>query len=224
MKEINKMTIIGMNVWIWGPPLWELLHAASFLCDRKKYSAKKLFQTLIAILPCIYCRQSYETFLRDEGPSKPYAEWCYKLHSKVNQKLIDQRLEKLTAQIDFTADQVSAMKRTLFAEPEFAVLQKRFLIQSDELFLWRSVSIVLLALFMSDGPMAERDIFIKELMKIIGLSDQANKTMIIETLETLVGLSGPSGRRLLESIKYGDDEDPPSQFIKAGACINKTCK
>lgn len=213
-----------MNVWIWGPPLWELLHAASFLCDRKKYSAKKMFQSLSLILPCIFCRQSYETFLQEEGPSKPYAEWCYNLHTKVNQKLIGQRIEKLMAETNFSSDQVAAMRRTLFAEPEFAVLQKRFLIQSDELFLWRSVSIVLLALFLSDGPMAERDIFIQELMKIIGLSDQANKTMIIETLGTLVGLSGPSGRRILDSIKYGDNSDPPSQFIRAGACINKTCK
>jgi hypothetical protein len=219
------MHIIGMNVWIWGPPLWEILHAASFLCDRKKYSAKKFFNSLISILPCIYCRQSYETFLKDDPPpSNHFAEWCFNLHSKVNEKLIGQRLEKLKIEMPFTVVQIDAMRKTLFAEPEFAVIQKRFLIESDELFLWRSISIVLLAFFISEGPQEGRDIFIKELMNIIQLSDQANSSIINETLQKLVGLSPSAGRKILDSIKYGSTSDSPSQLIRAGACINKTCK
>ena len=59
-----------MNIWVWGPPKWRFLHSLSFSPSVHEYPAESsaFLETLEEVLPCIYCRESYKTFLpRLEG-------------------------------------------------------------------------------------------------------------------------------------------------------------
>jgi len=46
--------------------------------------------TMKDILPCKFCRESTEVFLREDPPKQPLAKWLYDLHNRVNKKLRDQ--------------------------------------------------------------------------------------------------------------------------------------
>lgn len=87
----------GVNVNLWGPPMWRMLHSLSFLPPSVlQHSATVLIEfihLLQYLLPCIHCRRSYVTFLRDMPltvdvlTNAQFSEWMYELHNKVNRKL-----------------------------------------------------------------------------------------------------------------------------------------
>jgi hypothetical protein len=81
-----------MDVKFWGPSGWELLHLITVTTGGLK-EKKELFSTLDEILPCKYCRQSAEQFIKEDPPSNNIAVWLYDFHDKVNQKLHKQHLE-----------------------------------------------------------------------------------------------------------------------------------
>ena len=81
-----------MDVSFWGPSGWELLHLITMTTGGLQ-EKKELFNTLGDILPCKYCRQSAEQFLKEEPPKNNMALWLYDFHDKVNQKLHNQHLE-----------------------------------------------------------------------------------------------------------------------------------
>jgi hypothetical protein len=80
-----------MDVSFWGPSGWELLHLITFTIGGLK-EKKEMFDTLDDILPCKYCRQSAEEFLKEEPPANNLAVWLYDFHEKVNNKLHTQHL------------------------------------------------------------------------------------------------------------------------------------
>jgi hypothetical protein len=97
-----------MNTWIWGVPKWKFLHSLSFSPSVHEYPAESsaFLETLEEVLPCIYCRESYKTFLpRLEGEfgmtlEQVVAEgqlpkWMFDLHECVNEKLDFQLAEDM---------------------------------------------------------------------------------------------------------------------------------
>jgi hypothetical protein len=199
-----------MNVWIWGPPMWDLLHNASFLYDMKKTSMEPMTRSLLELLPCRYCRESYAEYYQDMGPPAVgySAQWAYRLHQRVNDKLQKQRIE---AFLESHKDQKwpASVRRDLVEnfrgpngtglvnEPTFLAVQKRFLVNSDEPIAWRGLSTVLLALLLGlrktqEGPLHEFVIeesmykvflvFLDELLKVMHFTKQSNGHNILKFL------------------------------------------
>lgn len=96
-----------MNTFIWGPPLWRLIHSVAYCAQPEHADELALFfLTFKKVLPCIYCRKSFEEFettLRHVHGNKQLSEiiqnnelfaWSYALHDLVNEKLDRQEFEK----------------------------------------------------------------------------------------------------------------------------------
>lgn len=94
----------GMITKIWGPPAWIFLHCVvmgypvqfdpedSDHVYRRK-GMKKFFKFITCVLPCKYCRESYNKYIK-ESPIENHlssrvelARWLYDIHNKVNYKL-----------------------------------------------------------------------------------------------------------------------------------------
>jgi len=99
-----------MNTKQWGPSAWKFLHVVTFNYPETidpsneehrelKFYYKQLFENFQFTLPCIYCRQSYKQFLKEDpidgnlGSRKDLTYWFYRIHNKVNAKLRKQELE-----------------------------------------------------------------------------------------------------------------------------------
>jgi hypothetical protein len=91
----------GMQTRVWGPAGWLFLHsiAQNYPWEptaEKKESYKLFFRLVGDVLPCRYCRDSYNDFIKGQGTClddsvmesrKTLTEWLYKIHNKVNKKL-----------------------------------------------------------------------------------------------------------------------------------------
>jgi hypothetical protein len=94
----------GMMTKVWGPAGWLFLHCVTFgypyMLDKSnpKHVGKpsdyyNFFYYLGKVMPCRYCRESYQQFFKEQDPSKSLgsrkdlAKWLYDLHNKVNHKL-----------------------------------------------------------------------------------------------------------------------------------------
>ena len=87
----------------WGPHGWEFLHTIAHnytynkdeIDDEDIEDYYKFFYYLGKVLPCKYCRNSYQQFFK-ELPLEPFLEnqelahWMYLMHNKVNDKLRNQ--------------------------------------------------------------------------------------------------------------------------------------
>ena len=106
----TKLSLPGLSVWLWGPPLWEFLHCIAYFSDTKQVydpdTLAKFFLLLHPILPCIYCRNSYggdgqpgllQKTIDEKGsiqsvvPKRQLTLFVYKLHELVNKKLLQQK-------------------------------------------------------------------------------------------------------------------------------------
>lgn len=96
----------GMSTRNWGPDAWNFLfisimgrYPMEIKTDEHRkirHDFKVLLTSLANILPCIFCRNSFEIFLK-ELPIKPFLQgriqlmyWLYLMKDKVNTKLIKQ--------------------------------------------------------------------------------------------------------------------------------------
>ena len=94
----------GMMTKVWGPAGWVFLHSCVMgyplkineknTEDRKrKKKTKVFFETIGHIFPCIYCRESYQRFIKELpidnflDSRRKLANWLYQIHNKVNKKL-----------------------------------------------------------------------------------------------------------------------------------------
>lgn len=89
-----------MDTTFWGPAGHQLFHYLTRHYDMQSSEYHlthyrvlcKFFKSVGHILPCIYCRRSFQQYYR-ELPLKPYAkrgksfEWYYKIHNLINAKL-----------------------------------------------------------------------------------------------------------------------------------------
>lgn len=91
----------GLITKIWGPPMWESFHSITFGYpispnEEQKRNYMNYFANLGNVLPCKYCRESYNEFI-SEGSAKitndifenrdSLTKWGYRLHNRVNKKL-----------------------------------------------------------------------------------------------------------------------------------------
>ena len=101
MDNINN----GLMTKIWGPPGWLFLHCVTMgypyeinKSDPKhlleKMKQKKFFESLGNVLPCVYCRESYNNFIKKQpltddilNSREKLAKWFYDIHNLVNKKL-----------------------------------------------------------------------------------------------------------------------------------------
>lgn len=92
----------GLITKIWGPPSWESFHAIQFgypidPTDQEKKDYIIYFHFLGKVLPCIFCRNSYQKFTAVDGDCpltidamksrETLTKWGHCLHDRVNQKL-----------------------------------------------------------------------------------------------------------------------------------------
>ena len=91
----------GFQTCVWGPPGWVFLHTLTFSYPEDPDVATKkhfrnFFKSLMHVLPCKYCRQSYASFCKSnslklsddvfESRAK-LSRWLYDIHDAVNMKL-----------------------------------------------------------------------------------------------------------------------------------------
>ena len=94
----------GMMTKIWGPAGWVFLHSCAMgypvkidetnaKDKRRKQETKKFFNSVGHVLPCRYCRDSYNKFIK-QSPIDDHLQsrarltrWLYRIHNKVNHKL-----------------------------------------------------------------------------------------------------------------------------------------
>jgi hypothetical protein len=130
-----------MNVNLWGPHLWTVLHGLAAL-QTHPGDMETILRGLCELLPCSLCQNSYCSFYknitnvraiceRGEGP-----KLVWEIHNLVNDKLEAQRLEKFMAEIKATPAQrekMVAAKRILSNRPSFDVVMKRAALASTQL-------------------------------------------------------------------------------------------
>ena len=91
----------GMTTMSWGPPGWMFLHCIAqnypqepTLKQKKKY--QQFFKLVGDVLPCRYCRESYQQFIKEPSTTlsnkvmknrQTFTKWFYDVHNKVNKKL-----------------------------------------------------------------------------------------------------------------------------------------
>ena len=94
----------GMMTKVWGPPGWLFLHCVAFgypvkvskwdySDNLKRMEYRNFFKNVGKILPCRYCRESYDKFYKELpidnflDSRKDLCKWFYNMHNKVNNKL-----------------------------------------------------------------------------------------------------------------------------------------
>jgi hypothetical protein len=86
-----------MDTRFWGPSGWQLFHAITFTKGNTD-SKKKFFTAMKDVLPCKYCRESTNQFMKELPIPNNIAFWLYELHNKVNEKLADQHEKDKTVE------------------------------------------------------------------------------------------------------------------------------
>jgi hypothetical protein len=91
----------GMQTRVWGPAGWLFLHCIAQnypwepTIEQKKYYLN-FFKLVGNVLPCRYCRESYQQFIKESDTMlnnkivesrKTLVAWLYLIHNKVNAKL-----------------------------------------------------------------------------------------------------------------------------------------
>lgn len=91
----------GLITSIWGPHAWESFHSITFgypirPSDNQKNDYLNYFITLGKVLPCKYCRESYDKFIKQADTildintmqsREALTRWGHRLHDAVNRKL-----------------------------------------------------------------------------------------------------------------------------------------
>jgi len=91
----------GMQTRVWGPGGWLFLHsiAQNYPWEpdtQKKEDYLQFFRLIGNVLPCRYCRESYQDFIKQSGTElnfsvmkdrKTLTTWLYNIHNKINKKL-----------------------------------------------------------------------------------------------------------------------------------------
>ena len=91
----------GMQTRVWGPAGWVFLHSIAQNYPTEPTSLQKkeylqFFKSIGNVLPCRYCRESYQQFIKEPDTQlnidvmknrTTFSEWLYLVHDKVNKKL-----------------------------------------------------------------------------------------------------------------------------------------
>lgn len=106
-----------MNTKKWGPHAWTFLHCIAYNYKKKDRTLYRNFFILLGeMLPCKYCRISYQYFIK-EKPINKYLNvsdgvfrWLYEIHNLVNNKL---RCQKATTKKDPKYDKICDLYKKL---------------------------------------------------------------------------------------------------------------
>jgi hypothetical protein len=75
--------VMGIDTRFWGPSGWDLFHRIAFHSQNPT-----VLKYIAEVLPCRFCRNSTRRFVKElPFDSKHPAEWLFKIHNKVNNKL-----------------------------------------------------------------------------------------------------------------------------------------
>jgi hypothetical protein len=89
----------GMITYIWGPPMWHVLHTISFNypinpSDKQKKHYYKFYANIENILPCGKCRTNLKNNLKKNpltmktmASRDTLSKWVYDLHELINKML-----------------------------------------------------------------------------------------------------------------------------------------
>jgi len=90
----------GMMTRVWGPAGWLFLHCVAFGYpptmsreDDRRRAYRVFFEAIGHVLPCKYCRDSYQEYLREHpidaalDRREDLCRWLYTIHNRVNEKL-----------------------------------------------------------------------------------------------------------------------------------------
>ena len=88
----------GMQTKVWGPTGWVFLHCIAQNYPQEPTSEQKenylqFFKLVGNVLPCRYCRDSYQEFIKytlnDQVMKnrQTFTKWLYDIHNKINKKL-----------------------------------------------------------------------------------------------------------------------------------------
>ena len=214
-----------MNVNLWGPQLWEILHGISGMTKPPKSKcAQEIFAGLKVLLPCIHCRKSYVEFY-DSFPSALEAfkdansamKWTYDIHNRVNEKLETQRMKIYVEGVGGVGNGSvgSIPRKEVFAlnhRPSFEVVKKRFLLSDGKPFHEDSVWRVLISFSLNSDLAADKNLaalkeWLKNLIDFISIDDKEIAT--------------PSYKNLIEKLPvlYGCDMQTSKEFFCASILV-----
>ena len=91
----------GMQTRVWGPAGWLFLHSIAqnypwHPNEQQKKDYFEFFKQTGNVLPCRYCRESYQEYIKEPGTElnmivlnnrKTLAKWLYNIHERINKKL-----------------------------------------------------------------------------------------------------------------------------------------
>lgn len=197
-----------MNVNLWGPSFWIVLHGLAKLYD-KDYSdhpetAKdpdELVRDLQYILPCPTCRDHFaDIYASMEKPIRgTLSFWMYRAHSKV---LITQwkgSLETLQHKTQISNDVKFLLvhqAETLIKQPSFSAVQKKLAFHYNDLIPTREFATLLVCLFRVHDEKTIQ-LYVKPWLARIGYFGFSG------TLSEILEASDPYSRAIV--YKYGDD-------------------
>jgi len=116
----------GMQTRVWGPAGWLFLHCIAQnypwepTIEQKKYYLN-FFKLVGNVLPCRYCRESYQQFIKEQDTllnnkvlesRKTLVNWLYLIHNKVNAKLEVNNIPSLKEVTDRYESYRSKCKKT----------------------------------------------------------------------------------------------------------------
>ena len=141
-----------MNVNLWGPDLWSILHGISGLAvisDAffEESAPLSIFKELCVLLPCVHCRKSYCDFFQESEclesiKNKALVAYAYKMHCLVDDKLESQRLDRLFEQVkvdESISAQIRNASSLLSTRPSLQVVMKRWELSEGKPFAETSV-------------------------------------------------------------------------------------
>jgi hypothetical protein len=145
-----------MNVNLWGPDLWSLLHGIAGLAKNPSKieldNIEIIFKELCILLPCIHCKRSYNDFYIYLNIRKQFArgdgiKCVYDIHSLVDDKLEKQKLNLLLSNLKLFLNQeeFQTSLKILTTRPSLQVVQKRFELSEGMPFREQSIWRVLFA-------------------------------------------------------------------------------
>jgi hypothetical protein len=205
-----------MNVNLWGPPFWQIIHGISFLsatestCSSLSCKSEMLtvLKNLKVLLPCIHCRTSYKNFF-DESEALIYlnsnnvSSYVYNIHNKVNEKLELQKLNVIfNKHFQNNEELKQSLKKDFIIEiskkfPDYKIIEKRWLLSDGKPFgdeiLWRVLLIMAIAIDIEDIDVTKKEKiacfigFIKSISRILlNLKNNKIYSILGKQLQSLV--------------------------------------
>ena len=152
-----------MNVNLWGPSFWTVLHGLAKLYDedfRKNQESLQnpldLVQNLSKLLSCPVCRDHFhEIYSSMEKPVKgAFSFWMYRAHSKVLETQWRDAVQKFQDKTHIANDIKDLLLReTLYKKPSFQTVERKLTFHYTDLIPTRDFATVLVCLFrIHDAP------------------------------------------------------------------------